>query len=507
MELYVTKMCEKGLLKLPLSVPPIRSVWDRVSCRAGHFLRPAGWMGGVVGGMRGTIAISALLAVIALAPAAADDCPTNPAALGTSRTIVVDPTEHPLLGSHNYRESLPLNDREVVLTFDDGPLPPYTTKVLDDLAAECVKATFFLVGRMARNFPHVVQRIYDDGHTVGNHSQNHPFTFNRMSVDRAAIEIEDGFASIRAALGEGRTVAPFFRIPGLLRQESVENYLTSRGVMTWSVDARADDWHRRISDREIVNRAIARLEERGKGILLLHDIKIATSRALPNLLAELKAHGFRIVHVVPAGPGRPKTVTSAAQWIARHGAPTPGIWPRVQVASVVTMPLLDAPSPDSFGIVEPVGPLAPIAILPSLDRPQAMDIARPAAALWPSRVDLTSIPRTDLLPAPGADNFRYSRVWRQRSAKADFRRPGLLKGQDPAAAKKDGSTTGKKDIVLPKVAAPTPLPPRAAPKELPSDAVRPPRPIGHQLAPPPAPRPAAQTAPPGLMDRIGSIFR
>jgi peptidoglycan/xylan/chitin deacetylase (PgdA/CDA1 family) len=492
--------------------------------------------------MRSVIAISSLLALVTIGPAAAGDCPGNPAALGVSRTIVVDPTEHPLLGGHNYRESLPLNDREVVLTFDDGPLPPYTTRVLDDLAAQCVKATFFLVGRMARNFPHIVQRIYDEGHTVANHSQNHPFTFNRMSVERAAVEIEDGFASIRAALGEGRTVAPFFRVPGLLRQESVETYLTSHNVMTWSVDAVADDWHRRITDQEITRRAIARLEERGRGILLLHDIKPATALAVPQLLAELKARGFKIVHVVPAGPGRPKTMTNPAQWSVRHGPPS--IWPRVQVASAIdSMPLLGAPSPQSFGVDEPAGPITPTTLAPPTLAPARLTYATlatlvpaaaptlvpavlgpvtlvpatdprgsmsdippaPAASLWPARVDATLMWETALLPAPAADNVRYSRVWRQRTAKADFRRPATKKD---ATAKKD--TIAKKDAGAPKAA--TAIPPRPIPRDLQPPAPRD-RPVGHQIqipaaaapqpARPPAPAPAR---PSGLFGMIGNVF-
>src|SRR5229473_868933 len=115
-----------------------------------------------------------------------------------------------------YGESLPLNDHEVVLTFDDGPLPPYTNRVLDTLASECVKATFFMVGRMVRGYPAVVRRVYNEGHTVANHSQSHPFTFHRMTVDQAAREIEDGFASLQAALGDRKAVARFFRIPVLL---------------------------------------------------------------------------------------------------------------------------------------------------------------------------------------------------------------------------------------------------------------------------------------------------
>src|SRR5215470_4957664 len=244
--------------------------------------------------MRSTIVASVLLAsVTGLGAANAAECP--PGALGVSRTIVVDPSAHARLGSMQYTESLPLKDHEVVLTFDDGPLPPYTTRVLDTLASECVKATFFLVGRMARGYPAVVRRIYEEGHTIANHSQTHPFTFHKMSVDQAAREIEDGYASLREVLGDANAVSPFFRIPGLLRQNSVEQYLAAHNYMTWSVDFLADDWTH-INAQEITRRAIARIEAQGKGILLLHDIQPATALALPVILKELKARGFKIVH-------------------------------------------------------------------------------------------------------------------------------------------------------------------------------------------------------------------
>src|SRR5207244_6203350 len=124
------------------------------------------------------------------------------------------------------------NDHEVVITFDDGPPSPTTNHILDTLAQECVKATFFMVGRMARTYPHLVKRVYAEGHTIGSHSQNHPFSFARMTADQASREIEDGFASIRTALGEPNGVTRVFRIPGLLRQVPVENTLAFRGYMT-----------------------------------------------------------------------------------------------------------------------------------------------------------------------------------------------------------------------------------------------------------------------------------
>src|SRR5262249_7655166 len=122
--------------------------------------------------MRRTITSCAIL-VLLIGTANAEQCP--PGSLGVSRTLVVDPNEHARVGSIQYPETLPLNDHEVMLTFDDGPLPRYTNPVLETLASECVKATFFMVGQMARAYPWMVRRVYDEGHTVANHTQNHPF--------------------------------------------------------------------------------------------------------------------------------------------------------------------------------------------------------------------------------------------------------------------------------------------------------------------------------------------
>src|SRR5205807_97540 len=175
-------------------------------------------------------------------PALAAECPGNPDALGTSRVITLDPAEHARIGAMQYHESLPLEDKEVVLTFDDGPLPPYTNRVLETLAAECVKATFFMVGRQARAYPDMVRRVYNEGHTIGSHSQNHPRIFTRLPQAGAQGEIDQGIAAITAALGDARALAPFFRFPGLGRSPAIEGYLGARGIMAWSADFLADDW-------------------------------------------------------------------------------------------------------------------------------------------------------------------------------------------------------------------------------------------------------------------------
>jgi peptidoglycan-N-acetylglucosamine deacetylase len=269
------------------------------------------------------VGIALLVALWGVQVATAEECPGNPDAIGTSRTIAVDPTEHPRVGALNYAETLPLADKEVVLTFDDGPISPYTNKILDILAAECVRANFFIVGEMARLRPQLLQREFDEGHTIGTHSMTHPRML-ALSLDKAKAQIDDGIAATATALGDPKDLSPFFRFPGFGRTEETEDYAASRGLMVWSTDVAADDWMH-ISDKEIVKRALTRLEKRGKGILLLHDIHPNTVRALPVLLHELKANGFHIVHVVAASPERPKTETTPEAWLIpnrHHELPT-----------------------------------------------------------------------------------------------------------------------------------------------------------------------------------------
>jgi peptidoglycan-N-acetylglucosamine deacetylase len=254
------------------------------------------------------VVIGMIGALVAAAPARAQDCPGNPNALGTSRVLLLEPGEPTRVGIMQYHDSLPLSDKEVVLTFDDGPLPPYTNQILDILAAQCVRATFFLVGRMAHDFPAAARRVYEAGHTIGTHSEDHPFRFGNLSIEKLRREIDRGIADVGAALGDPSELAPFFRIPGLARSDLAERELAARSLVVFSSDAVADDWHRRIKPGEIIARAMSRLEKRGKGILLLHDIHPVTVAALPGLLKALKEEGFHVVHVVPAErPGRIET--------------------------------------------------------------------------------------------------------------------------------------------------------------------------------------------------------
>ncbi len=340
---------------------------------------------------------------------AATQCPGNPDALGTSRTIVVDPTEHPRVGGMQYRESLPLEDHEIVLTFDDGPLPPRSSRILDILASECVKATYFMVGRMAHSFPDMVRRIRDAGHTIGTHSESHPLTFHKMPLDKAIAEINGGIESVTAALGDGTAPAPFFRIPGLLRAEPVERYLASQHLMVWSADFPADDWTK-ISPAQVFARALQRIEAHHKGILLLHDIQPRTVEALPGLLRELKRRGYRIVHVVPATPELAKTATNTQQWVvhARQIWPQTAIYPEDEEE-----PALPAPSPASFGMSTTFDPRsgAPVSLQRARTIVARGQIPLPPHPVWPRSLDAPPVmPQSalrTLLPAPSPQSFGY----------------------------------------------------------------------------------------------------
>jgi peptidoglycan-N-acetylglucosamine deacetylase len=133
-------------------------------------------------------------------PAHAEERPGNSAAISTSRIISVDPAALRQVGTAQYAQTLPLRDHEVVLSFDDGPSPVTTNKVLDALAAECVKANVFIVGEHAKERPDLVRRAYQEGHAIGTHSQTHA-DLARLSFANAMGEIDDGIRSVQAALG------------------------------------------------------------------------------------------------------------------------------------------------------------------------------------------------------------------------------------------------------------------------------------------------------------------
>jgi peptidoglycan/xylan/chitin deacetylase (PgdA/CDA1 family) len=350
--------------------------------------------------------------------AAAAECPGHPNALGTSRVLVVDPQEHPRIGAMQYKETLPLRDHEVVLTFDDGPVPKYSNQVLQILADECVKATFFTIGRQAKADPEGVRKLAAAGHTVGTHSQNHPLSFNRMTLDQVKPEVDQGIASTAAALSDPSALSPFFRVPGLLRGEAVENYAGTLGLQMWSADFLADDW-RSISGTKVYELAIKRLEARGKGILLLHDIHARTVDALPKILTELKAKGYRIVHVVAATPDRPATPTEPDDWLVhRPSDETPvAKWPAITPVDLAAADTRARATLDDFGVLDPL--------------PASRAAPKPA---WPRPALRLQTATAPALPAPSADLFAWppaTPLTAQRRQVARVERPAVKPAPRP----------------------------------------------------------------------------
>ncbi|WP_245291919.1 polysaccharide deacetylase family protein [Methylobacterium tarhaniae] len=240
-----------------------------------------------------------LSGTLCLLPALAPAQECRPGALGTARTLEVPFTQGPV-GRASYRRALPLERGEVVLTFDDGPLPRRTHAVLDALKAECVKATFFVVGRMVAQFPDTLRRTAAEGHTIATHTWSHLYLNRVRSPEVRRDQINGGLEAARAVLAEGEpALSPFFRFPGLGHGPALDRAAMAQGLVPFSVDVDGDDW-KTITPAALLRRVLTRLDAAGRGIVLLHDIQPRTVAILPDLLRQLKVRGYRIVHVVPA---------------------------------------------------------------------------------------------------------------------------------------------------------------------------------------------------------------
>ena len=235
---------------------------------------------------------------------AAADCPRKDA-LGTSRVLSVDARTTPRVGLKSFPQTLPLADHEVVLTFDDGPHPPTTSKVLAALAQECVRATFFMIGQHAAEHPDMVKRIAREGHTIGHHTFSHPF-MARIPAGKASSEIDRGIAADEMALHGVSTTTPstpFFRFPYFEATPAELDLLQSRGIVVFGADLWASDWNEMTPEQEL-KLITERVAAAGKGIVLFHDTKARTAAMMPAFLRYLRENGFHVVHVVPAGTSR-----------------------------------------------------------------------------------------------------------------------------------------------------------------------------------------------------------
>lgn len=247
---------------------------------------------------------TALIVTIASTAAAqAADCP-RPGTLGTSRVLAVDAAATPRVGLKSFSQTLPLEDHEVVLTFDDGPTPGPTSRVLAALARECVRATFFLVGKPASEHAELVRRIAAEGHTVGHHTWLH-HSLMRIKPSETTEEIDHGISAVEMALHGVATTTPstpFFRFPYFDMTPATLDFLQSRGIAVFGADLWASDWNPMTPSQQL-KLLTGRIKDARKGIILLHDPRAQTAAMLPAFLRYLRDNHYRVVHLVPAPRG------------------------------------------------------------------------------------------------------------------------------------------------------------------------------------------------------------
>jgi len=243
--------------------------------------------------IRTVVATSLLAAVLAAAPARAA---CGPEALGTHRTLAVATSGGPAYGTKHYPATLPLRDGEFVLTFDDGPAAGTTERVLAALAAECTRATFFLIGRNAAGLPALAARTAREGHTIANHTFSHPWTIDKLSDDKGLAEVDNGAAAIRKAIGSAGTLAPFLRFPGFVETPALRAEMSRRNVAILGADLWASDWNTMTPEAQLAL-VVSRMAKAKKGIVLFHDTRGQTAAMIPALLRTMQARGWRVVHI------------------------------------------------------------------------------------------------------------------------------------------------------------------------------------------------------------------
>jgi peptidoglycan/xylan/chitin deacetylase (PgdA/CDA1 family) len=260
------------------------------------------------------LAISAALAGSALAqsaPAAGSNAAVsapaaakcdNPNALGVARTVEIDTTGGPGFGFEHFKAYDFLKDKEVVLTFDDGPWPGNTPHVLKALADQCTKAIFFMIGKHAGWHPEITKQVLASGQTIGTHTWSHK-DLSKLSEEDAKAEIEKGIAAVSVALGN-KPVGPFVRFPALRHPPELLKYVGTRNLGVFSTDFDSFDFKMR-KPEQVVKSVMTRLEKHGKGIILMHDFQHPTAEAVPEILKQLKAGGYKVVQIVGKTPVEP----------------------------------------------------------------------------------------------------------------------------------------------------------------------------------------------------------
>jgi peptidoglycan/xylan/chitin deacetylase (PgdA/CDA1 family) len=243
----------------------------------------------------------------AAAPAPAKAPCANPNALGIARVVEIDSTGGPGFGFEHFKQLDFLRDKEVVLTFDDGPWPVNTPSVLKTLAEECTTGIFFSIGKHATYYPEILKQVAAAGHTIGTHTWSHAALVNKkLTEQQRKDEIEKGISAVKWALGAAP--APFFRFPALQHPPEMVTYLGTRNIAMFSCDLDSFDFKAR-NPQQVIDTTMSKLDKLGKGIILMHDFHKHTAEALPALLRKLKEGGYKVVAMRAKAP-----VQSIAQY-------------------------------------------------------------------------------------------------------------------------------------------------------------------------------------------------
>jgi len=228
----------------------------------------------------------------AAAPAPAKAPCANPNALGIARIVEI--------GFEHFKQLDFLRDKEVVLTFDDGPWPLNTPSVLKTLAEECTTGIFFSIGKHATYYPEILKQVAAAGHTVGTHTWSHAtLTNKKLTEQQRKDEIEKGFSAVKWALGT--SPSPFFRFPALQHPPEMVTYLGTRNIAMFSCDLDSFDF-KASKPQQVIDVTMKKLDKLGKGIILMHDFHKHTAEALPELLHRLKAGGYKVVQMRAKAP-------------------------------------------------------------------------------------------------------------------------------------------------------------------------------------------------------------
>ena len=238
-----------------------------------------------------------------LAPQPAKTACANPDALGVSRVVEIDTTGGPGFGFEHFKQLDFLADKEVVLTFDDGPWPVNTPMVLKALADECTKGLFFPIGKHASYHPEILKQVAAAGQTIGAHTWSHAnLNSKKLTEQQAKDEVEKGFSAVKLALGAAPS--PFFRFPELQHNPATVAYLGTRNIAIFSCDLDSFDYKKGSNPEKVVQTVMTKLDKLGKGIILMHDFQKPTAEALPELLRRLKAGGYKVVQIKAKAPAQ-----------------------------------------------------------------------------------------------------------------------------------------------------------------------------------------------------------